>query len=281
MKRRSYVAALSSVGVSAVAGCTESESFTGTPEPADLQVDSVEFLSPEIELQEETSVEITVTNYGEAAGSGELWYSVERQDTGSFLVDIDGGESETYTESFTFERLGEFTFELKPTRSTDIRNLDHTADIAVGRRHLDFGGSWKNYEGYTITIDEPEFRESYEAWSSLFGEVETYEPEDGDLFAFVPVSVENDGSGSGTVPTPGSFYARVDSELYELGINPIIRNPDLRGDLDDEKLYSSGKIPSGTTKSGYLVFEVPADAEASFDAGWSSRYQPDQVVYWS
>lgn len=280
MKRRSYVAALSSVGVSAVAGCTGSRSITGTPEPADLQVDSVEVLSPEIELREETTVEITVTNHGEAAGKGELWYAVDR-DAGSFVVDIDGGESETYTESFAFERLGEFTFKLKPTRSTEIRNLDHSEDIKVGPRHLDLGSSWKTYEGYTITIDEPKFRESYEALSLFSGDVERYEPKDEDLFAFVPVSVENDGSGNGTVPDPLSFYARVDSELYELAIAPMVRNPDFRGDLDGEKLYSSGKIPSGTTKSGYLVFEVPIDAEASFDAGWSSRYRPEQVVYWS
>lgn len=279
MRRRTYIATLGSGGIGAVAGCTESGSISGTPEPADLQVDSVEFTPTSIQLREETTIEVTVTNYGEANGQGELWYRSGRS-TDSFVVDIDGGGSETYTKTISSSTRGEFELQLDPARTTGIRNLSHTATVKVESKLLTYGDSWKNNEGYTITIDDPHFRQSYEARSSWSGDVETYEPEDEELFAFVPVTAENDGDGSGTVPIPGSFFARVEGELYDLGIRPSLKQPDFRGELNGEELYTSGEIPPGTSKSGLLVFEVPVAALDDFQSGWSSRYGDDEVVYW-
>lgn len=278
MKRRRILVG----GVGAIAflsGCTGEQSNQASSAEADMRVDGINLQPREIELREETTVEISVTNHGEGAGSGELWYSVGR-DRRSFVVDLEGGETGTFSESFNFEGVGDVNVELDATRTSNIRDLDHTATISVGPKKLSVNQAWENYEGYTISADEPDFRETYQAKSGITGEVETNQPPEEDQFAFVHVTVENDGNGSGTVPSPSDFFARVDSELYDLGVQPLTRRPDFVGDLEDIELYTSGEIPPGTTKSGYVVFDVPSNAEDDYQTGWSSRYSPDQVIYW-
>lgn len=275
MRRRTLLTGFVTVSL---AGCSERQ-VIGESEPADLQVSTFECSPEEVELRDEVSLSITVTNHGGEVGQGELWYTAAGE-LNSILIEVSPGTDETYTETITFDRTGSYTIRLDPVSTSDIRNLDHAAEIQVNPKYLEIGESWTNIENYTMSVNEPFFTESYRARSDLSGEIERYQPEQEDLYAFVPVTIENEGNGSSQVPIPDQYFSRVGSELYELSIDPAFRRPDLRGEFEDITLYDSGEIPPETTKSGYLIFEVPSEAESDFFVGWSSRYREDEVIYW-
>jgi len=92
--------------------------------------------------------------------------------------------------------------------------------------------------------------------------------------------VTNEGDASDTTPSQRSFFARVGGEVYDIALQPTLRQPDFRGDLEGIELYQADEIPAESERTGYLVFEVPTTARNDFQVGWSSRYSPDQVVYW-
>lgn len=278
MRRRFFLTGLGSGTLACLSGCSQSSSIGRTPEPADLQVNSVKVSATEFEIREKAELEFTVSNRGQAHGSGELWYKIGNYDSSSIIVDIPGGETESYSETLEIEAIGEYTIELD-IRTAHIRNLDHTISIDVGPGRLDFGESWLTPEGYEISVRSPEIRDSYEAYNFGSGSIETYEPRRRDLFAFVPLNVENTG-GDGSPPTPRNFFARVGSELREIALDPLAWDPDFGGDLAGEELHDRGDIPSGTAKSGYLVFEIDSGGESIFEVGWHSSSSPDQVVYW-
>lgn len=304
MDRRDLLLSIGA-GASSLAGCTgdggtaaqdtktetttptATEVDTPTPEPADLQIDQLRVEPSEVEMDSSVLIEVEVSNYGEKPGGGEVWISIYEDPTSmtaltdfSIVVDVEGGETETYSESIVFDYISDFVIKTDPSRTTEVRNTDHSADLKINPKEIEIQESFKNYEGYTITGESVEFRETYKEKSMYSGDVETVEPENEDQFAFVSIAVENDGSGSGTVPLPKNFFSVAESELYELAINPLMSRPDFRGDLEGISLYDTGEIPPGTAKTGYLVFEVPRTAREEYALGWSSRYSPDQVVYW-
>lgn len=293
MKRREAVLAAGTTVL--FAGCTgsggENESETEQPtestsnlEPADLRVDSLEVQPQKVEITEPFTLVIDVSNHGGQPGQGEVWYTVEDsegvREQGSSLVDLDGGESDTLREEFSFPAVGEYTAAVNPDRTRGVRGRDFSSPLAVMPREITYGTTFENAEGYSLNVGEMQLQDSYEARSNLTGETETVKPETHDLFAFVRVSIGNDGNATGVAPSPNNFFARVDGTAYELGIDPGLRRPDFRGDLEGIELYDAGEVPAGSERSGYLVFEVPKSARESFETGWSSRYSPDQVVYW-
>lgn len=147
-------------------------------------------------------------------------------------------------------------------------------------KEIPFGESFQNRNKFIITVQEPTLRESYKAWDSWDGGTKTVTPEKHDLFALSKVRVANEGSAEGSVPLPDSFFVRVDGTGYEIAVNPLMRKPEFRGELEGLQLFDTGGIPAGSAREGYVIFEVPSAARDGIEVGWSSRYSRDQVIYW-
>ncbi len=127
--------------------------------------------------------------------------------------------------------------------------LSSTGCLSVlGEHHedLDYGAWYERPDEVALAIDPPTSRSSID-----FGR-QTFTPDEGRFYLVVPVTVENRTDDTITPPGENDYYAGDEhSPVFSRGTNAI-RNA-----------YRTTPIEPGESRSGNVVFEVEAGANAA------------------
>lgn len=267
---------------------TQTETVPSASGPADLQVAAVRAEPNGVELGGSVTFVVEVANHGGQAGTGTIGYTItpmESPDTvadrGTLDVSVPGGVKKTYTVAFTSSRTRSYTFTVATKQTTVAHENEVLAQAGFLPKRLQFGESFLNYAGYELAVVDHEFRESYEIHADDGG-TETVEPESEDLFAFVRVRVASTADASGDAPMPGQFrvHSIINGNFFEVSVEPGTKRANFAGEVSDTTLYTGDDFQAGTTRTGYLVFEVSEAAREAFVVRWDSPDRGDQTVKW-
>lgn len=223
---------------------------SGEPSISVLSVSAPE----KVALGDQVTFDVTVSNSGNA--EGDFYSSVrasrkkfgyeEPEATGKELSDSIGAEEEsTLSWEFQASTVGTFNFSLSSHQGFSI--------VRIGPRNLSIGETYNNSRGISMTVENVEFRESYQIRNDS-GSPEEKNIEAGKI-AFVNYRTENIGS-SAELPTSGhNIYLWTSGSRYE-DTTHVEEAVNYRG-------HEVNRLQPGETSTGYLSYRIPSGAEKS------------------
>lgn len=285
--RRRRVLAASSAGLTAaIAGCgssdnadepetgddadaddTESgdntEPGTGDEEEADEKAEDEDIpeytiegdVPDEVEVGEEATYAMTVANNGDAV---EATYGLDISFAGDDSVEpvfsdeitLSSGESESIeSDPFTLEQAGTIQWRFYVSANGQGEVVDTRETVVVNPSRA-WGELFRTPTDLIVTASNPRLTGRYE-YEDYGGDTQVHRADDGEQFAFIDLSVENDAGEPRETPNRLSFELVAGNQQLE----PIGRSEYERDDAYD----GLNNIADGVVKEGVQPFVIPDD----------------------
>jgi hypothetical protein len=297
MQRRRFTAIVGTGVTTAVAGCSsdspESEA-DGSPESTDANNQDQQSDSTNDGSNQggEASFEVTEYEIPETASIGSTV-------SGTILVENVGGSTGGFTTPLyirtpdsDWTQVNEYTAEnVEPGETAqlnvEISNLqyinryeiglgqsENTAVIQTVSASLDWGTEYTTPEGYRIRVDEPNLQSTY-TYETYSGDTEEKSPEDRGQWAFVNVYVKNETGQTEYSPLSDEFALVTGNSQFDSTF--LIDDPVNKGEQ-----FEGGELQPGIERSGWIVYELPADLSTSdLTMAWSNTtYGGEISVNW-
>lgn len=273
MDRRTYLAAVSGVGLSGLAGCnmlsSGSNKGSTTPTIVDGPAQFTEYkIEPPKDASVDSPVSVTVSafNYGSQAGGVSVTLATvegaEMVSTAVELTDVDSGSRGETTVELEFSVGDEFVlgvFEGPPSSATETPTGEAIteAKVSVGPKEKPVGKALNLGEGLRATLTDVSYRYGieYKTEKQGFLSSETISgttlPSSGNVLAVLQFEVENTGTEA----------VSIDSKSFSINSKPLL--PDLNGvSLDgattvDGKPLNSTSVKRGQNVQGWFLGEIP------------------------
>jgi len=251
---------------------TQSDSSNGDQsQDGESSFELVEYDLPEtVSIGSSITGTIVIRNTGDSTGETTAPLYIRTPDSDWNLVneysveDVEPGETASLSvEIDDINYINRYEFALGQS--------ENTAVIQTISAEIDWGSEYTTPNGYVVRIDRPELQNTYTA-EGYNGETEE-SPEDRGQWAFANVYVKNETGQSAYSPTGFSLVsgsAQYDSEI-------LFNEPVNKGDK-----YESGELQPGIERSGWIVYELPADLSVSdLTMAWSkSTFEGEISVNW-
>ena len=285
MQRRRFTAILGTGVTTAIAGCssdspesdTDNSSESTDNNNQDQQSDStndesgrdgeasfevVEYDLPEtVSIGSTLSGTILVENVGDAAGGFNKplyirtpdsdWTQVEEYSVENIEP---GGGARLNLETGNLQYINRYEFALGQSETTAV--------VQTVSANLDWGTEYTTPEGYRIRVDEPNLQSTY-TYEAYGGGTEEKSPEDRGQWAFVNVYTKNETGQTAYSPLGSEFSLITGNSQFDSTF--LINDP-----VDKGEQFEGGELQPGIERSGWVVYELPADVSVSdLTMAWS------------
>jgi hypothetical protein len=256
MRRRAF---LGTVGIAALAGCSNGEGSgtTATPTVTPAGTGSPKFELRTVEsaestpLNDPTAFAIAIQNVG--TGQGTFRSALEQrtdggewQTAGELEIPLAAGETgEWHSPRFALDYLGTIQFRLAA--------FDETWSIEVTPASYDFGIRYATPTGLFVNVRGGTFESTYPTPGNetATNESTPTAPGDDQVWVVMRVDVRNRLEEAQPAPDVSTFTLEVGGEERPL-------NQDVASDP-----YEGGSLAGRTVRRGELVYPVPADTEVN------------------
>ena len=253
----------------------ETSTETPTPEPEANYSLSVEGIPDSVEIGEEFTYGISVSNDGDGARTALVKLEISTRDNNQWAtaweeqLNVAPGETRAVTtDPFSFERLG--VIEWRFTLSAGEDHVERfTTEVLSATRAI--GSSYVTPNDIRVQVSDINLKGAYE-YTNYRDERDLTEAPDGKQWLFVWFEAENQSNGVEYLPFEFDVVVVAGNQQYD----SVFINK-------EENKYNGGEVQPDIVRSGWIAYEVPDDLSLSdlevvhsggdFDGNWRVKWQ--------